>query len=101
MEESLDASELEAEAFEIQALAEDMVAADNNKLFPMNLHTQNVSEALFTGWGFGGISSSAAERLEYLESLPELDVNAPEIYSISLGSVVHNLDGNPGLSCPS
>lgn len=100
MEESLDASELEAEAFEIQALAENMVTADNNKLFPMNLHTQNVSEAIFTGWGFGGISSSAAERLEYLESLPELNVNAPEIYSISLGSVVHNLDGNPGTFMP-
>ena len=84
IDESLDVIAIENEAFEIQGLAEDQVAADLNKPFPQNLHTTNVTDPIFTGWGFGGITSTAESRKQFLNSssCPELNYEAPVISSI-------------------
>ncbi len=86
IEESLDEAAILSDANAMQEMAYDVVEADENKLFPMNLFTQNVTSSIFTGWGFAGITSSVAERKSFLESsdCPEINVNAPVISNVEL-----------------
>lgn len=88
MEESLDEVAILSDANEIQELAHDAVDADPNKLFPMNLFTENVTSSIFTGWGFAGITSTVEIRRAFLESAecPEINVNAPAISNVELSN---------------
>ncbi len=93
--ESLDNVAVLAEANEIIALAYDAIEADDNKLFNMNLLSQNLIENIFTGWGFAGISSTVEVRRDYLLSnqCPEIIANAPEIYNVELSEVMSDATG--------
>jgi hypothetical protein len=84
--ESLDLTSLETEVNAMQSLAQDAATADDNKLFSMGQYSMNVTEALWTGWGFGGILSTAEARLEYLTSseFPEINGDAPEITGVEI-----------------
>lgn len=84
--ESLDDAAVLAEANEIQDLAYDAAAADENKLFNMSMYSQNVTESIFTGWGIAGITSTVEIRLDYLNSndCPEINFDAPEITNVEL-----------------
>jgi len=88
IEESLDEAVILSEANAIQELAYDAVDADSNKLFPMNLFSQNVTSSIFTGWGFAGISSSVEVRKDFLLSnaCPEINVNVPTISNVELSN---------------
>lgn len=95
MEESLDEATILSDANYIQDLAYDAVDADPNKLFPMNLFTQNVTSSIFTGWGFAGITSTVNIRKDFLESseCPEINVNAPTISNVELMDWVSDATG--------
>jgi hypothetical protein len=82
--ESLDLAAIEAEVNSLQSLAIDAATADDNKLFSMGQFSQNVAEALWSGWGFAGILSTADARRDYLLSLPEIAEVGPEIGLVEL-----------------
>ena len=84
IQESLDPTAIAAEVYAMQSLAYDAVSADNNNLFTMNQFTQNVEEAIWYGWGFGGILSTVEARREYLLSHYSIDQTSPEISSVDI-----------------
>ena len=84
IEESLDASEISTNINNLQALAYNAAAQDYNKEFSMNDYYDNVANAIWTGWGFGGILSTINERKQFLLNHPEISLIPPTINNVML-----------------
>ena len=84
IEESLDTSAISANIDNLQNLAYDAANQDNNKVFSMNDYYENVNNAIWTGWGFGGILSTVNERKEFLLNHPEISLVSPIIDNVIL-----------------
>ena len=84
IQESLDPTAIAAAVNEMQSMAFDAVAADDNKLFTMDHFTQNVNEAIWYGWGFAGILSTVEARREYLLSHYAIEQTSPDISSVNI-----------------
>ncbi len=75
--EALDTAVIRNKIDELQTLAYDAADSDFNKAFNMSLYSLNVEEAIWTGWGFGGIMSTINVRKEYLLAHPEISLEPP------------------------
>ena len=84
IDEAMDTSVIRGKINHLQSLAYDAANSDVNKAFPMDMFSSNVEEALWTGWGFGGIMSTINERKDYLLAHPEVSLEAPVIDEISI-----------------
>ena len=81
---------------QLQSLAESAVTADQHKLFSTNQFYENVDNAIWESWGFGGIMSSINARNSYLSNLSELTQISPVISEVSLnGNFVMATISNP------
>ena len=92
--ESLDLAAIEAGVNSIQSLANAAATADDNKLFSMAQYEQNVEEAIWFNWGFGGILSTVEARKEHLLSLPEISVTSPSISSVEISDEFFDATGS-------
>ena len=89
MEEAMDSSALQQDIDEVQSLAYEAAAADNNSLFPMTFFTSNVNNAFWADWGFGGILSTVDARMEYLANHPDISEVPPTLGTVTaLGGVI-------------
>ena len=84
IEESLDTSMIRSNIDNLQALAYNAANQDNNKGFSMNDYYENVSNAIWTNWGFGGILSTVNERKQFLLNHPEISLVSPTIDNVML-----------------
>lgn len=84
IEESLDTSIIRSNIDNLQALAYNAANQDNNKGFSMTDYYENVNNAIWTGWGFGGILSTINERKQFLLNHPEISLPAPSINNIMI-----------------
>jgi len=84
IEESLDTSMIRSNIDNLQALAYNAANQDNNKGFSMNDYYENVNNAIWTNWGFGGILSTVNERKQFLLNHPEISLVSPTIDNVLL-----------------
>ena len=84
IEESLDTSMIRYNIDDLQALSYNAANQDNNKAFSMNDYYENVNNAIWTGWGFGGILSTVNERKQFLLNHPEISLISPTIDNVLL-----------------
>ena len=81
---------------QLQNLAVSAVQSDPNKLFGIAQFFENVDNAIWTGWGFGGIMSSINERNAYLSSVSEIIQTTPYISEVNMnGDFVEATVYNP------
>ena len=81
---------------QLQNLAVSAVQSDPNKLFGIAQFYENVDNAIWTGWGFGGIMSSINERNTYLSSVSEIIQTTPYISEVNMnGNFVEATVSNP------
>ena len=81
---------------QLQNLAVSAVQSDPNKLFGIAQFFENVDNAIWTGWGFGGIMSSINERNAYLSSVSEIIQTTPYISEVNMnGNFVEATVYNP------
>ena len=81
---------------QLQNLAVSAVQSDPNKLFGITQFFENVDNAIWTGWGFGGIMSSINERNAYLSSVSEIIQTTPYISEVNMnGNFVEATVYNP------
>ena len=80
--ESLDTTIIRAKIQNLQALAYNAVINDNYKAFGVTDFYNNVENAIWTGWGFGGIMSTINERKNYLLNHPEISLLSPIISNV-------------------
>ena len=81
---------------QLQNLAVSAVQSDPNKLFGIAQFFENVDNAIWTGWGFGGIMSSINERNAYLSSVSEIIQTTPYISEVNMnGTFVEATVYNP------
>lgn len=86
--ESLDTSVIRYKIQNLQNLAYSAADSDGYKAFSISDFHNNVEDAIWTGWGFGGIMSSIDARKQYLLSHPEISLIPPTISNVN---VVNNL----------
>jgi len=77
--ESLNPTAINDQVDELQARAYTGALNDGNKQHSMNDYSNNVDNAIFTWWGFGGIISTVNERKTYLLSHSEIGLVPPTI----------------------
>ena len=82
IEESLDTSVIRANIINLQSLAYNAASQDNNKGFSMADYYDNVYNAIWTGWGFGGVLSTVNERKQFLLNHPEISLASPTIDNV-------------------
>ncbi len=86
IEESLDTSIIRSNIDNLQDLAYNAADQDNNKGFSMTDYYENVNNAIWTGWGFGGILSTINERKQFLLNHPEISLPAPSINNVMISN---------------
>ena len=84
--ESLDTSVIRSKIQNLQALTHNAVINDNNKPFGVTDFYNNVENAIWTGWGFGGIMSTIDERKNYLLNHPEISLVPPIISNVTINN---------------
>tara|TARA_B100001758_G_scaffold50625_1_gene41125 strand:+ start:9858 stop:11639 length:1782 start_codon:yes stop_codon:yes gene_type:complete len=82
IEESLDTAMIRQNINNLQTLAYNAAAQDNNKVFSMGQYYDNVDSEIWTWWGFGGILSTVNERKQFLLNHPEISLTAPTIDNV-------------------
>ncbi|MEJ6776580.1 MAG: CotH kinase family protein [Crocinitomicaceae bacterium] len=89
-------SAINNEIDQLQSIAEQSVIADPYKLFNINQFYENVDNAIWSNWGFGGIISSINARNSYLSNLSEIAQTNPVISQVSMnGYFVEAMVSNP------
>ncbi len=88
IDESLDTAAIRSQIEQLQSLSSNAFATDNNNAFPTDLFYTNVEEAIWVGWGFGGILSTVEARKEYLLSHPEIALSPPALSEVALSNNV-------------
>jgi hypothetical protein len=88
LSESMDMLALEQEVGDIQSLIELAASQDANSLFGMSQFSNNVQNAFWADWGFGGILSTVEARVDFLSSHAEVDVLAPTIAAVQAANGV-------------
>ena len=84
--ESLDTSVIRSKIQNLQGLTHNAVVNDNYKAFGVSDFYNNVENAIWTGWGFGGIMSTIDERKNYLLNHPEIALIPPTISNVSVNN---------------
>ena len=86
IEESLDINIISSNVNDLQALAYNAAAQDNNKVFSMSDYSSNVNAPLWASfnWGFGGILSTVNERKQFLLNHPEIALVSPTIDNVMI-----------------
>lgn len=88
LSESMDMLALEQEVGDMQALIESAASQDANSLFGMSQFSNNVQNAFWADWGFGGILSTVEARVDFLSSHAEVDVLDPTIAAVQAANGV-------------
>ena len=88
LSESMDMLALEQEVGDMQSLIELAASQDANSLFGMSQFSNNVQNAFWADWGFGGILSTVEARVDFLSSHAEVDVLAPTIAAVQAANGV-------------
>lgn len=88
LSESMDMLALEQEVGDMQALIESAASQDANSLFGMSQFSNNVQNAFWADWGFGGILSTVEARVDFLSSHAEVDVLDPTIAAVQVANGV-------------
>ncbi|MBT3611386.1 MAG: hypothetical protein HN522_00380, partial [Flavobacteriales bacterium] len=86
IEESLDTSMIRSNIDNLQNLAYNAANQDNNKGFSMTDYYENVNNAIWTNWGFGGILSTINERKQFLLNHPEISLVPPTIKNVMINT---------------
>jgi hypothetical protein len=84
--ESLDTAIIRANIDRLQSLAYSAANQDYNKAFLMTDYYNNVSNELWTWWGFAGILNTIDERKSYLLSHPEVSLVPPALNSVNIAN---------------
>ena len=82
LSESMDLLALEQEVATMQSIIEGAASQDGNSLFGMSQFSNNVQNAFWADWGFGGILSTVEARMDFLYSHAEVDVLDPTISAV-------------------
>ena len=86
LNESLDTANIRSHINYLQSLGYNAANDDVHKLFSINDYYNNVENAIWTGWGFGGILSSIDARKQYLSTHPEINQSPPVISSVTVNN---------------